>query len=464
MSLFSRLLNLNTGNIPLEDFFTELVAYLFSTNKGILYAWLKELNLFDANAYLDAHISTQREFEPVDGQIRSGISNIIDIVIELADENSCDIIFIESKVGSKAMFGQLEDYAKVLNSPLNYRHKYLLYITRDYDPKVEKDIFEGITDCDVQFKQLRWHQFYLFLRSQPDTMLVQEIILFMSKYNMAHNNQFSSIDIIALANFPTALKLMQETMLHKVLTKFEKVLGRPRNRASALTQVDYNGQYIMVVDMPNNWWGMLGFVLKTDSLTDYPRVRLGIQVHPSSPRREEIIAAMKKVCKQEKWKSWEGHGLNDSRAWSSIIREKSLQDFLSQPDHIIAIEEFFLEALGELKDIRNQYPDLPWKAIMANDTDEIPEDEIARTFPEDEEPIITPPPELTGMATANDTESDSRKALFAEELDLKHQLKVLLSSDNYDEDAEVEIGDKLDIVRTKIGSRTVEEAYGAMAY
>lgn len=37
MSLFSRLLNLNTGSIPLEDFFTELVAYLLGKNKEILY-------------------------------------------------------------------------------------------------------------------------------------------------------------------------------------------------------------------------------------------------------------------------------------------------------------------------------------------------------------------------------------------------------------------------------------------
>ncbi|HEY9664092.1 MAG TPA: hypothetical protein V6C65_37045, partial [Allocoleopsis sp.] len=62
MALFSRLLNLNTGNIPLEDFFTELVAYLFSVNKEILYAWLKDLSLLDTNAALESYVSTQTEF------------------------------------------------------------------------------------------------------------------------------------------------------------------------------------------------------------------------------------------------------------------------------------------------------------------------------------------------------------------------------------------------------------------
>jgi len=491
MSLFSRLLNLNTGSIPLEDFFTELIAYLFSTNKELLYAWLKELNLFDTSVYLDAHISTQREFDPVDGQSKI---NRPDIVIELVDEDACDIIIIESKIGSTEMPGQLPKYAKVLDGMTNFRHKFLLFVTRDYEPKEKASIFEDIPDSDVQFKQLRWHQFYRFLRSQPDTMLVREIILFMSKYNMAHNNQFSSIDVITLANFPKSLKLMQETMWGRVRTEFKNVLGGVLNSASALTQIHYHGRYLMIVHMPDKWWCGLGFILRTDNATDYPKVRLVVEVNPSSPRREEIITVMKDICKQEKWENWEGRELNDSKAWSRIIREKSLQDFLSQPDHITAIEKFFLEALGELKDIRSEYPKLPWKAIAATaaesestkapfaeeqelkvllnsetdeDEDESEEDETSDErviYSEGEEPIITPPPELTGMATETDTESDNRKALFAEELDLKHQLKVLIHSNNNDEDAELKIREKLNVVRGKIGSRTTEEAYGAMAY
>jgi hypothetical protein len=463
MSLFSRLLNLNTGSIPLEDFFTELVAYLFSTDKEILYAWLKELNLFDANVYSDAHIATQIEFEPLEGH---SLARRPDIVIELVDEDSRDIIFIESKIGSKAMPNQLEDYAKVLDRMTNFRHKFLLFVTRDFEPKEKAVILKDIPDSDVQFKQLRWHQFYRFLRSQPDTMLVREIILFMGKYNMAHNNQFSSIDIITLANFPKSLKLMQETMWGRVRTEFKNVLGGVRNRASALTEVHYHGRYLMTVGMPERWWCGLGFVLRTNNVTDYPKVRLILEVNPSSPSREKIITAMKEICKQDEWKNWKSWGLNDSRAWSNIIREKSLQDFLSQEDHITAIEEFFLQALSELKDIRSQYPSLPWKALTATDTDEIPEDEI----PEDEiledeilEDEILEDEILEDEITTN-TESDNRKALFAEELDLKHQLKVLIHSNNNDEDAELEIREKLNVVRDKIGSRTTEEAYGAMAY
>jgi len=369
MSLFSRLLNLNTGNIPQEDFFTELVAYLFETNKEVLYAWLKDLNLFDTSAYSDTHISTQRWFEPLDGHPSA---SRLDFVIELVDDSNCDIIFIESKIGSpegieskinsEDGYPQLQKYAEILHGLPNFRHKFLLYITRDFEPKDKASIFKDIPESTVQFKQLRWHQFYRFLEAQADTMLSQEIILFMDEKRMAHNNQFSSIDVIALANFTKSLKLMEETMGEEVRQKFKKVLGAIKHKNTALSSVPSKGRYLMSAWMPDGkWWCGLGFILETSSLTDYPKVRLMLEVAPKSQNREEIIRAMKKICEQY---GWQGYGLNDSQAWSGVLREKSLQEFLSQEDHVEAIKGFFLESLNELDKIKSQYSGLPWKAIQ----------------------------------------------------------------------------------------------------
>jgi hypothetical protein len=359
MSLFSRLLNLNTGNIPLEDFFTELVAYFFSKNKEILYAWLKGLNLLDTDTYLDAHISTQREFEPLDGHL---LGSRPDLLIELEDDRSRSIIFIESKIGSQEGYEQLSRYAEILHELPGFHKKILLYITRDFEPKDKAVIFKNIPNSTVYFKQLRWHQFHRFLQSHANTMLVQEVIEFMNEHQMAHNNQFSSIDVIALANFTKSLKLMEETMWGKVSQRFEKALGAIKRQNAALSQIQLHGRYLMTADMPNGkWWCGLGFMLRTSSLSDYPTVRLMLEVAPSSNRRAEIIEAMKDICKQY---SWKGDGLNDTRAWSSIFREKSLQNFLSEEDHIAAIEQFFLQTLDELEKIKNEYSKLPWGAIQ----------------------------------------------------------------------------------------------------
>ena len=316
MSLFTRLLKLHTGSVPLEDFFTELVAYLFDTNKEIFYDWLIEIGLSNVKNYSGIYISTQREFDPVDGDDRG---NRPDVVIELIDDNGHDIIFIESKVGSTAMPDQLERYAKVLDRMTNFRHKFLFFITRDFEPKDKAAIFKDIPTSPVQFKQLRWHQFCQFLRSRPDTMLVQEIILFMEKHNMAHNNQFSSVDVITLANFTKSLKLMEETMWGKVSNEFKSVLGAVKNKASALTQVQYFGRYLMTMNM-SGWWCGLGFILTTEELTGYPRVCLILEVDPKSPHRSEIIAAMKDIAKKDEWES---RHLGDSNTWSSVVREKS---------------------------------------------------------------------------------------------------------------------------------------------
>jgi PD-(D/E)XK nuclease superfamily len=228
MSLFNRLLKLHNGNIPLEDFFTELVAYLFSTNKEILCAWLKYLDLPGIDFDLPAYVWTQQTFPSLP---HHSSDSRPDIIVELVDGNNRDIIFIESKIGSSEGCNQLQRYAEILDELPDFRHKILVYITRDFEPKETETIFQGIPDFKVHFKQARWHQFYQFLKVQENSMLVEEIIKFMQEHSMAHNNQFSSVDVIALANFTKSLKLIEQSMWGEVSQKFEQVLGSMLSRA-----------------------------------------------------------------------------------------------------------------------------------------------------------------------------------------------------------------------------------------
>jgi hypothetical protein len=181
---------------------------------------------------------------------------------------------------------------------------------------------------------------------------------------MAHNNQFSSVDVLALANFTKALKLMEETMWGRVIQRFKEVVGAIKQPSTALTQVQRHERYLMSASMlSGRWWCGLGFLLKTSNLADYPTVRLMLEVAPNSHHRAEIIDAMKDICHQF---GWQGYALNEPKAWSGIVREKSLRDFLSQEDHIAAIEQFFLQALNELDEIKRKYSQLPWGAIEEN--------------------------------------------------------------------------------------------------
>ena len=336
MSLFSRLLKLHGGIIPLEDFFTELVAHLFSTNKEILYAWLKYLDLPDMDADFDAvSVSTQQTFK---GLPHHDSDSRPDLVIELVGGCKQDIIFIESKIGSKEGCQQLSRYAEILDAIPDFHNRLLVYITRDFDPKDREGVFKEIPNSSVRFKQVRWHQFYQFLTSQVETMLTEEIIKFMQIHQMAHNNQFSSIDVIALANFTNSLQLMEQIMWGEVSEQFKQVLGAISPRSITRRGLHDCGRYLMYAQRPGQWWCGLGFMLNTSNLTDYPTVYLTLEVDPKSQRRSAIIEAMKKICKQPEWKGYE---LDDSKAWSRMVLGRSLQSFLAEEDHVAAIQNFF---------------------------------------------------------------------------------------------------------------------------
>jgi hypothetical protein len=193
-------------------------------------------------------------------------------------------------------------------------------------------------------------------------MLVEEIIKFMQEHQMAHNNQFSSIDVIALANFTKSLKLIEQSMWGEVSQRFNQVLGSMLSRSMTRAGLHNHERYLMYSRMSDKWWCGLGFMLDTSNTTDYPTVYLTLEVDPKSPRREEIIAAMKAICKQSEWK---GYDLDNPKAWSRIILGRSLQSFLSEEDHIVAIQKFFLKSLDELSEIKSQYKHLPWDSSNA---------------------------------------------------------------------------------------------------
>ncbi|MGG6295495.1 PD-(D/E)XK nuclease family protein [Leptolyngbya sp. AN02str] len=366
-SLFSRLLSLNTGRIPLEDFFTELVAYLFSQNKEILYAWLQALKLIDATACFDAHVFTQQEFKRLDNHDSESRP---DILIKLIGKSGQSMIFVESKIGSHEGHEQLSRYAEILDSFAGFHQSVLIYITRDFEPKNKSDIFKNIPESPVQFKQARWHQFYQFLKPWSKTALVPEIIAFMDENRMARNNQFSSIDIIALANLRNSIKLLDEALGEEVSQKFDQVLSitrRKKQKPIIDGQFNDHGRYVISASLLGGFWCHMGFFLQTPNLTDYPTVRLMLEVDSISDWKSDIVAAMNKISEQY---GWACDDLNNSGGWPKVFRESSLRDFLSEDDHIAAIKRFFLQALDELSAIKTQYPQLPWGVVQDQDSEE----------------------------------------------------------------------------------------------
>ncbi|MHC5774531.1 PD-(D/E)XK nuclease family protein [Nostoc sp.] len=302
MSLFTNLLNLHLGNKPREDFFTEIVAYFLSLNNDILLGWLKHHSIISDDNYSSIKISTQQEHKKLESHQDD---SRLDIAVELSTGLKIDVIFIESKIGAKDGNNALRKYADILSNLPNVRHRILIYITRDYDPKDELKQYDddpkpAIKEyClelspKINFFQLRWYQFYSFLEKHAFDILAQEILIFMRNNRMSQNNQFSSIDLLTMVNFNKTLILMQSTLSEKVKEEFKLAFGSVVGKTASMTQWTWGSRYIIYTHFSgwNFWCGLGYFNLNPDNFTEYPCLGIYLEVSPTFKERPKIIKSM----------------------------------------------------------------------------------------------------------------------------------------------------------------------------
>lgn len=342
MSLFSNLLRQRGGQTSTEDFFTEIVAYLLQETDDLLLAWIDHLKVLDTNDYIDFKVSTQIAYD--DGRP--------DIVIELKTEYDDDVIFIESKLGAEEGRRQLRRYAGELAKMRGVRNRFLLYITRDYDPK---DV-DSIQDGNVLFRQLRWHEFYRFLKLRPTDSLIDATCQFMEERQMAQTNQINPTDALAMSRLPQVFSIMNETLFGQISQRFEEVVGSvstPRRTRHELR----HDRYILIsrVTTGRNMWFGIGYWFQE---TDYPMVGAELEMYPNAPEQDQILSMMRELSRAQEW---EDHKLNRPKKWSNIKKQKPLSAFLAGEDHVSAVKSYFFDLLDELIDIRKQYPHLSWR-------------------------------------------------------------------------------------------------------
>ncbi|MEH1871775.1 PD-(D/E)XK nuclease family protein [Nostoc sp.] len=373
MSLFTNLLNLHSGNKPREDFFTEIFAYFLSLNNNILIDWLKHHSIISDDNYSSIKISTQQEHQAL--AIHTEDSRL-DIVVELLTGLNTDVIFIESKIGAKDGNNALKKYAEILSNLPNVRHRILIYITRDYDPKEEIKTPAFNLEPKVSFYQLRWHQFYARLQQNATDILAQEILIFMRKNGMSHANQFSSIDFLTMVNFNKTLHLMESTLNEEVQREFKLAFGGVIKGAASMTQWRWCSRYIIYTKFSggNFWCGLGYFNLNPDSFTEYPYLGICLEVSPGFGEHSKVIKSMQKVI-NDKPNIWTPENLTILPSCSAIFYRKSLQEFLSKKDQLSAIKLFFQESIEELKTIQEQYFDFIWKGVSIEATTEPDQEE-----------------------------------------------------------------------------------------
>lgn len=177
-SLLGRLMRLFPESVPLEDLFTEAVARLFEVRPQLCLEWLDEAELISPSVGGEiqgyVRVETQKSFLALGTHDTDSRPDLLIEVFrssgkELAEEEPAgNVVMVESKIGSGEGPQQLRRYAEHLDKMPDSGNKTLLYMTRSYDPKESDEILSGLNE-NVNFKQLRWHDFYRFLTTGKKT-------------------------------------------------------------------------------------------------------------------------------------------------------------------------------------------------------------------------------------------------------------------------------------------------------
>jgi len=351
MALFSRIHSLlRKGQSHMyEDLLTEVFADVLVDNEK-LSSFMKEF----IGIKLENPTGTQKTFLRLDGH---DTDSRPDLVVQFKDLNRNYILFFENKIDASEGHNQLRRYAEHLKSFKDKGwHTFLIYITRRDDSKREKDVFvNGIT---AEFVQIRWYEIYNWLKTQRDAY-IDKIINYMGEIGLDQSRKFLPQDIYAIQEMDRLQRMMDECLDGPVDDVMTKLFGRARGWSNRNVQLRDYCRYFKIDDQGNRlMWVGCGFYISEE---EYPLVCVTYEVNPNYEDRDEVIEAMKEFIKGRE--DWEGYDIDDDTEWSGITCDKYLLDFLKEEDHIIAIQEFFIEKLKELYLIKDKHPDLNWKEV-----------------------------------------------------------------------------------------------------
>ncbi len=350
--LFSNLLSLYSSRVPEEDFFTEVVGWLLDKNRDILFSWLKEsLNI--ETHYSHYLVNTQVRFDKLESHITASRP---DLMITLHDDEGTDYVMIESKLGSREGHDQLPRYADQLAERFpDGRNKYLVYFTRNYDPKDVKSVTNKLKP-DVIFKQFRWHEFYSFLQKQkPSSPFLEEILEFMRKKNMAKIERITPATLSAISMFPDVYALFQTVLDEEIIDYYKKVFDQKPK--FDLRHMDWRS--FDLHHSANNWEFSIGFWMQ-ESWESFPILYAGINLKSSIDSKiyTKIKDTFNQIARDTAVDQlcWQKFDWDDPQP--GIELKYSLGDIIKEENHVAAIKNQLLKFLEETKRLLEHYPQL----------------------------------------------------------------------------------------------------------
>ena len=344
--LFSNLLKLHAQPVPKENFFTEVVAWMFAAYPELLYAWVKECLEIDEQ-YHQSIVETQVDFE---ASKTYGQDCKPDILITLKTGASHDLLMIESKVSSKEGPDQLLRYAEQLTLAEG-SNRYLVYITRDYEPKDAELIKKKYPS--VRFFQLRWYQFYQFLERQQSTTMIEEVLKFMQEHEMTKITTITPDKLQAFKFIPELFEYFDAVLYDDIADEFTRVFGKP---GKPLEEIVY--ERYCLTSWVEDWNCQLGFWMPGEEDTlPYVGVTLEINADLGYRRWNNLARKLKQVELESAQSAfpWHGESLDTPNTWATISLLTPMSEILKEINNVDAAKRHLTACLKEAERVKQQY-------------------------------------------------------------------------------------------------------------
>lgn len=360
MNVFTSLRRLFPSlNFPEEDFLTEIVAAVLAEHPELTLQWLRDLGVTALRAPCRVEVETQYPCRYDDGE--SLRPKFLDMRIRLIAESTEEVVFVESKVGS-GLSGdeQLAIYAAILAEQPGDRRT-LLFITRDYSPQAEVNVFSKIADPGRRpgFRQTRWFEFARMLRSIPDKdALTLHLLHYMNEHALTRPDVFTTRDLAALSGLPHAMALLRASVDEAVKSAFREVAGPVADSYDTDVQVAREGTYRVRSASRDGVWASAG-IWFADVEDAYPKVFCDVTCGKKAANRPQVIRVMAEFCRAREG-IWCGVDLSESSEVAYMYREAPITEFLVGERHANRIRDYLLELIGELAEFRRECPETGW--------------------------------------------------------------------------------------------------------
>lgn len=363
-NLFMKLLSLHSSPVPEEDFFIEVVAWLFCENPTLLRGWLERVFEMPFQ-FSSSQVRTQVPFEALEGHPQG---SQVDLVIELYSEDCTQVFFIESKIGSMEGEDQLARYAHHLTSAYSTAKLYLLYITKFYDPKGLKDIYKFTNDPRLCYRQCRWADFYNFLKNYTSDMMVQEVRNFMKEEGMAEIERFTPSLMVGFSAFNAIFRFLKNSLDNDVQEPLKRIMENRVEDSQRIRLLEQQSGYkTYAYDKSRSWYCMVGYEFP-EQFDDYPNLVMVLAINGSEADNNwtKIADAFKNIQEESRSREFRVNSaqLNEPGTWAYIRYSVSMAQILSNIDHRSAVKQQFNCFFDELERIKQAYPYL-WQISKA---------------------------------------------------------------------------------------------------